>query len=100
MEDIKDVVQPLIDRTEFTLEEVQSDCRKPRLTIVRSLLYWYLRSLKDENGNHLYSLVTIGDFFNRNHATVIHGIKNVETFVEIKDALVFIYVNKLGLKVH
>lgn len=100
MEEIKNLVQPLIDSTEFSLEELQGDCRKPRLTIVRHLLFWHLRSFKDENGDHLYSLVTIGNFFNRNHATVIHGIKNVEAFVEGKDALMMIYVHKLGLKVH
>lgn len=96
---MKDIVQPLIDKTEFTLEELQSDCRKPRLTIVRNLLFWYLRTFKDEKGRHVYELKEIGKFFNRNHATVIHGIRNVETFTEVKDTLTLIYVHKLGLKV-
>lgn len=100
MEEIKNLVQPLIDRTEFTLEEVQSDCRKPRLTIVRHLLFWYLRSLKNTEGKHLYSLPKIAEFFNRNHSTVIHGINNVVNFIEAKDALTMIYVHKCGLKVH
>ena len=93
-------IQPLIDRTEFSLEEIQGDCRKPRLTIVRHLLFCYLRSLKDEEGRHLYSLPKIAAFFNRNHSTVIHGINNVVNFIDAKDALTMIYVHKCGLKVH
>lgn len=94
------LIQPLIDKTEFTLEELKSDRRIPRLVIVRHLLFLFLRNQKDKDKNYLYTYKQIGAFLNRDHSTALYGIKQAEMYIEAEDTLVMIYVNKLGLEVH
>ena len=73
-------------------DKLASKSRLRELNHKRVYLYAFLRS----NG---YKLQEIGNMFNRDHATIIHGIKNYKLFKESKDPLfdadVFEYRNTL-----
>jgi len=55
----------------------------------RAIFYYYARK------DNPYSLHTIGQIVNRDHATVLHGLKTFEQFRNKEDFKVLI--NKIGL---
>ena len=61
-----------------TIEQLESTSRKLEIVTARNFCFAYFYSL----GN---TLTQIAKAFNRNHATVIHGIKRLQDFIEIKD---------------
>jgi len=86
----------------MTVEEIieeydlKSKCRKRELVFMRYVLYKYLRSLG-------LSFDSIGKYFNRDHSTVIHGIKEYNLMSEHRyrnldfDKAKEIVCNNLGL---
>ncbi|WP_101690716.1 helix-turn-helix domain-containing protein [Dysgonomonas massiliensis] len=92
-------VNYLLSLTNYKIEDVRENNRTKQITLLRHLLFWNLRSLKDENGEHYYSFSEIGKFFNRvNHVTVISGIEKINRNFIKRDSNTFNLVNKLGFR--
>lgn len=71
-------IQDICVLFEITTEQLESKSRKSEIVTARNFCFAYFYSL----GN---TLTQIAKAFNRNHATVIHGIKRLQDFIEIKD---------------
>lgn len=67
--------------------DIVSPNRRPHMVATRNAFYWSAKNLTPRG----YS--EIGRFINRDHSTVMHGIKNVETFMAS-------YAPKLRMVVH
>lgn len=92
-------VNYLLSLTSYKIEDVRENNRTKNITLLRHLLFWNLRSLKDENEEHYYSFSEIGKFFNRvNHVTVISGIEKINRNFIKRDSNMFNLVNKLGFR--
>ncbi len=75
----KSIVDTVSKVTCVSLQDLENDSKKRRLVIARHLCFFYLRKYTDK------SLSEIGTLFNRDHTTVMHGIKTVGDLVYIKD---------------
>jgi chromosomal replication initiation ATPase DnaA len=73
-----------------TIEQLESKSRKAEIVIARNFCFAYFYSL----GN---TLTPIAQAFNRDHATVIHGIKKIKNFIEIKDEETMNYLVELRI---
>lgn len=69
-----------------SIDKLLSNSRARRLVWIRYILYNYLKTVGS------MTLTEIGNVFNRDHATVIHGIKKHTDFVVWND-LEFIEMN-------
>ncbi len=65
-----------------TSDEFKGKCREVRITIARQCYMKYLVK------NSRMSLSAIGRTINRDHATVINGIKHIDDLIETKDTLI------------
>ena len=63
------IIREVMDRYDITLADLQGPGRARRLVFPRQELFFRLRY------DCHWSSVKIGEFFNRDHATVIHGCK-------------------------
>ena len=83
---VKETISSLIrqsrDRYGISYEEMQSKSRKDRVVEARMYAMYLIRK------NFDYSLREIGLLFNRDHATVIHACKTIETRIELNQLLV------------
>lgn len=85
------------------ISELMSKSRIDNTNKARQVAMWISKYLKNA-----YSMNTIGSFYNRDHATVINGIKKVEGLyqvdrnfrVEIKDLLILCEENGLEITEH
>lgn len=59
-------------------DELNKPCRK-RVKVHKRMFLFNL--MKDQN----YNLKTIGKFFNKDHSTVIHGIKSYHNLLNVND---------------
>ena len=71
-----EVMDALIDACEIIFnikrEDILSDSRKHKLTDARAIIYTISRL------HYKIKLEKIGNHFNKNHATIIHGIKTLK----------------------
>lgn len=63
--------------TDTTKNELLGKCKDRTLCSYRFLLWYYLHKYFD------YGCSKLGKYFNRNHATIIHGMKCAEDYLHI-----------------
>jgi len=68
---IREVIEPILQRHELTWLEISSAKRSNRLVACRHECMWEMRRAG-------MSYPTIGTLLNRDHTTVIHGVKKYE----------------------
>jgi hypothetical protein len=71
---------PLVDaalqESGFTLEDLLDTMRTPkRLNLTRFRVWYEARERRDELNRRLYSFPELGRLFNRNHTTIIDGVR-------------------------
>jgi len=66
--------------TEHTIEEVYQKCRKRELVLTRSI-YWYFK--KKHVPKISYS--TLAGEFGKDHATVLHAVRQVQALLDVHD---------------
>lgn len=77
---ITDVIVEVCNHYEIYYTEVIKRCRKQNLLDIRYKIYDLLYSDKSKN----YTLKMIGEHFcNKDHATILNGLKNVKKYCEI-----------------
>ena len=64
----------------YTLEDVYKGTRYRPLVIARQL-YWYLKRTYSKSS----TLHSLGAEFGKDHATVLHGLRNMEGLVDVRD---------------
>lgn len=69
---VKEIIRDTMERTGYTIEELISDRRHQPLVEARQELYWQI--YKNTN----WSLPRIGKLFNKDHTTILHGLRRVE----------------------
>lgn len=60
-------------------ELLMTKSRKREIVICRQVCMWLMRRNLD---NNLYSFQRIGDYFGKDHATVMYAIKTIENLLE------------------
>lgn len=60
-------------------EQLFIKSRKREIVICRQVCMWLMRRNLD---NNLYSFQRIGDYFGKDHATVMYAIKTIENLLE------------------
>lgn len=63
------IVQQVADKFGLTVEQLVSDSRRQHLVFARQELYWRLHM------ETTWSIARIGRFLDRDHTTVLHGIR-------------------------
>lgn len=73
-----------LDKVKQIIKEQDLNTRSRRRDLVYKRMYLY-----NEIKNHedFYSFEYIGDLFNRDHATVLHGLRTRSNLIEMKDPL-------------
>jgi chromosomal replication initiation ATPase DnaA len=74
---IKKIARYVSDEHKIRLDLIMSRSRKAEVVEARHLAFWIIRS----NDKATISLQEIAEYFKRNHASVIHGIKSIENTI-------------------
>lgn len=75
---LSNIIRIVCEYTGYSLEELKSKSRKRELVFARMLIFYNAR-------HHLRrtTLKTIGEPFNRDHATVLHGVKTISDLMDV-----------------
>ena len=85
---IEEVAQIITDYTGVTVDQMRSGNRKREIIYAMHMAMWMVKTYTaDENP-------AIGKFFNRDRTTVIHGIKKIQGFVDVKDEETLFLIGK------
>ena len=76
-------LQTYAQRLNIPVGKIMSRSRKPELTTARQVYWYHLH-------RHGYGNSQIGRIFNRNHATVQFGIRQIQNLMDIQDS----YINR------
>jgi chromosomal replication initiation ATPase DnaA len=79
-EDYARLVKAVCELAGFSKEELLSSQRTQRLALWRMVLFYILR----KQGA---TFQEVGNYFNRNHATVIYGCRRIEELAHDKEAM-------------
>jgi len=74
--DYEEVLDNACKVCDITMDELTGRCRQRHLVVARHICFYILRNEFNLN------LKQIGKLFNRDHASVIHGIKQMDYMVE------------------
>jgi chromosomal replication initiation ATPase DnaA len=80
--DVEETIEQFSVIAGVTSDDFKGKCREVRITIARQC---YMKFLVK---NTRMSLSAIGRSINRDHATVINGIKHIDGLIETKDTLI------------
>ena len=80
--DIDQIMEQFTTIAGVSADDFKGKCREVRITIARQCYMKYLVK------NSRMSLSAIGRTINRDHATVINGIKHIDCLIETKDTLI------------
>jgi chromosomal replication initiation ATPase DnaA len=72
---VAEVLSEVATRHRTTVDLIKSDCRFSEVVHARQEAMYRLRSLLREDGSHRLSFPRIGQILNRDHTTVLHGMK-------------------------
>ena len=75
-------------KTGISVSEIESKSRKKETVTARHVYWFYLKSKG-------FGYNEIARMFNRNHATVFHGINKIRDFIELKDCYVERYLRAI-----
>jgi len=81
LEDIKKIVE------EVTLQDIGRNSREAEVVLARNI-YFYLARDRTK-----FSLARIGKYVNRNHASVLHGIKTLEGWMSYDTEVVSLFTS-------
>ena len=79
--------------TGFSLDELKQNRRNQELVAARYVIFSYFR----KRG---YSLQNIGDIFDKDHSTVIAGLKRMQKLIDTKDAIMINAMRNFGFKLN
>lgn len=80
-------IQKYLDAFEITEEDLKSKKRDLDISLIRHVVWHHLRKT--------YTLMQIGEYFNRCHGTIYTGVKQIQDLLEIKDKEVLEMVEKI-----
>lgn len=63
----------------YTLKDLHGPRRHRLLAYARFEAMWLMRQLRTLDGAYRYSLTQIGNFFDRDHTTVLHALNRYES---------------------
>jgi len=86
IDELEDKVCPILG---ISKEAIHSQLRMRDVVNARFIIFWILY-------NHGYTYSLIGCYYNRNHATVIHGVKLIDELLQIKDKTIEMLVSKVS----
>ena len=69
---VTQMIAEITEETGYSLAEIRSPRRQPELVRIRQELYWRIYKHTD------WSLPRIGEILNRDHTTILYGIRQVE----------------------
>lgn len=70
-----DILADVAQRHELTVAELKSPEKTRKVAYARQEAMWIMAKVERKDGVARYSLPMIGAFLNRDHTTVIHGIR-------------------------
>lgn len=92
MEEMVIINNKLIDKVcslyDVTLMDLKGNSHKGEIVEARQVLFYIFRN------KFKYAFTKIGDIFNKNHATVLHGVKKINGYIEYDKDLKY-RINKL-----
>jgi len=93
---IESLLIRICELTGFNVEAVKSKYRKTELVTIRYIFFYFSKQIFLES----YPIVIIARHVNRDHSTLIHGIEDFKTKIEVGDSIVMNYYNIVlkGLK--
>jgi chromosomal replication initiation ATPase DnaA len=68
------------ERLDVSFDEVRSPCRRQELVSVRYAMFHCLVRREKK------TTIKVGSFFNRDHSSVVHGVKTWTNLLQVKDA--------------
>lgn len=71
------IINKVLRFTGMTMDELIVKTRKRECVEVRQLIFSYLKRYT------MLSLQSIGDYFNKDHATVLYGIRRIEELMQV-----------------
>jgi hypothetical protein len=83
------VLDKISKHFDISLDALLEHKRAADIVMVRHITFYFLRKYCEIH------LTKIGKMFNRDHTTVIHGVRKVKTLLEIKDAEYTYHVKKI-----
>jgi len=89
MKTIKEIVLNYFDRTE---ENVFSRSRKADLVFIRHIYFYFCRKYLKIG----YKYIGQSKWMNHNHASVIHGVRKINGFLDVNDKEVQAVVNNIN----
>lgn len=76
---LRKIFDIVCDVAEMKEDYIRSECRERELVAARFIFFHFA---KKETGK---SLIKIGNFINKDHATVLYGIRKVKDMIETKE---------------
>ena len=67
-----------LQQSGLTLDELKSRRRTENVVSARKRLLKRLRSIKQPTGEHLFTLVSLGELLGRDHTSVMHALDTVD----------------------
>ncbi len=80
--DMDFIVKTVVKETGFTQDDMKSQSRKRKLVIARQLIIYFSMFLKYKPADRV-----IGEYINREHATVLHNRRMALKMISTKDKL-------------
>ena len=73
---VEDVLNVVTDYVGLTIDELSTKSRKPKFVISRQITWFLIKRFKVKTW-----LVDMGNIFNKDHATVINGLKRIDNLM-------------------
>tara|TARA_R110002073_G_scaffold27432_3_gene88510 strand:+ start:3059 stop:3532 length:474 start_codon:yes stop_codon:yes gene_type:complete len=94
----QEVIEYVCENNDVSIASLTGNLRHKKLVEARQLIWWLLQNKVVENN---LTCVALGRMFNRDHATVLHGVRKINDIVSVdamfRDALMMA-VNHFGKK--
>lgn len=95
-EEYRPIITQICSELGVTLQEVESPLKQHDVVKCRNLIMTIIHSKRK------YSLQKIGGLFNRDHATVLHAIRNCKSRIKVDNEYKSLYIkhggNEFGIK--
>jgi len=79
------IIDAVAQVMEFNVEDIiNKKSRKQQLTLCRHIAYYYIRRfcVSEKSIDYAMTYQEIGKIFNKHHATIIFGEKNIENYIQ------------------
>lgn len=86
MTNMREIVAQVSNEYQIDTPDLLGRSKIRRIVIARYDAMWRMRQIKRDNGRNRYSYCQIGNLFDRDHTTVIHGERRHKKLMEELDA--------------